>query len=110
MAAPICHDSSMENPSPAQLRAACSLLDIGYGELARMANVSVSTVKRAMGKGKAGQISQRSMCAICLVLANTDILFVDGGAVIRSTAVINVAVSNWDDEASPAPKKMDAAK
>ena len=69
----------MENPSPAQLRAACSLIDIGYGELARAANVSVPTVKRAMGKGKAGQISQRSMCAIVNILDNAGIWFIDGG-------------------------------
>ena len=79
MAAPICHGARMENPSPAQLRAACSLLDIGYGELASSANVSVSTVKRAMGKGKAGPISQRSMSAIVNILDNAGIRFIEGG-------------------------------
>ena len=95
---------AIENPAPAQLRAACALLNIGYGELARAANLSAPTVRRAMGR--AGQISQRSMNAICIVLAESDIWFVDGGVVFKSTAEINRAASNWDDEGdSPTPWK-----
>lgn len=99
----------MENPSPAQLRAACSLLDIGYGELASSANVSVSTVKRAMGKGKAGPISQRSISAIYSVLADSDIWFADGGVVLKSASEIRL-LSDWFNESPPAPKKMEAGE
>ena len=44
-----------------------------------MANVSKSTVARAMGKGKAGQISQRSMCAIFNSLQDAGARFIECG-------------------------------
>jgi transcriptional regulator with XRE-family HTH domain len=68
-----------------QLRAARALVGMTQAEVARQANLSVPTVKRAEGGGVLGA-SEDAIAAICKVLESAGVIFIEengGGAGVR---------------------------
>jgi len=71
--------------TPAQIRAARSMLELSQPDLARLAGVSVSTLKRAEGKLKLAA-SGEAVSAIRSALENAGIEFIEengGGPGVR---------------------------
>jgi transcriptional regulator with XRE-family HTH domain len=62
--------------SPAQLRAARSLLSMTQSELSKIAGVSIPTLKRVEGTG-AGPVSHRVMKTVAATLERLGVIFVD---------------------------------